>query len=65
MKNDPRTFCNDGAALEPWTLSDFVESNAEDPDVTRMMAELCGLAVGESTTFGGGAVAETRVTRLS
>lgn len=59
-----RTFCNDGATLEPWTLADLREANAGDPELPTWDAALAALAVGETYSIGiGGGV--TVVTRLS
>lgn len=44
-----RTYCNDGATREPWTLADFAEANAEDPEVDRWLEGLSALAVGHET----------------
>jgi hypothetical protein len=54
------TYCNDGATLEPWTLADFDEANAEDPDFASLHATVAALAVGESACVG--MVVVTRLT---
>lgn len=59
------TYCNDGAMGEPWTLADFDEANSDDESLTEMHGAIAALGVGESLRLGGGAVAETKVTRLS
>lgn len=46
------TYCNDGAALEPWRLFDFIEANAEDPECTAMARAVGALAVGERACVG-------------
>lgn len=60
-----QTFCSDGATFEPWTLVDFLVANAEDPNVADDAAAISGLSIGGSITLGGGAVAETTITRLT
>lgn len=62
---DLRTFCSDMVTSEPWSLANFAESNAEDPDCADDLARLDTLAIGESLCLGGGAVATMTVTRLS
>ncbi|HEY6463382.1 MAG TPA: hypothetical protein VIY73_24615, partial [Polyangiaceae bacterium] len=54
------TYCNDGLVEEPWTLADFDEANAEDPDLANLHAAVVALAVGETAH-----VDMLRVTRLS
>lgn len=58
-----KSFCNDGATLEPWTLADLREANAEDPEMPTWDRDLNGLAVGESyyIGIGGGCTVVTRV----
>jgi hypothetical protein len=46
------------------TLEQFLADNAEDPNVEDYRDALLALQPGESVTFGGGAVATSKVTRL-
>lgn len=54
------TYCNDGAALEPWRLADFIEANAEDPECAAMARAVGALAVGDRACVG--MVVVTRLT---
>ena len=59
-----KTFCNDGATLEPWTLDDLREANAEDPELPMWEREIDALPVGGTYAIGigGGATIVTRLT---
>ena len=59
-----KTFCNDGATHEPFTLAVLREANAEDPELPTWERDLDQIAVGAEYPIGIGG-GWTIVTRLS
>jgi hypothetical protein len=62
--DDVKTFCNDGATHEPFTLAELREHNAEDEELPTWERDLDQLPVGGTyhIGIGGGWTVVTRLT---